>query len=219
MGRYDDEFEGYDDSESPAVLAARVLSGGTVEEVAVKLANNPALLAEVASAMAMPPFALQMQLERLLDGKPSEVIEDAKRSAEMAMTTIESIREERFAGQSVNLRRSLAVSRLEQCYSSIYAMGMQAKDWRAIKAAANVAVDIARVDGSLREKETVESELDRAAKVIEQRRAKALTDARPHDSRIIEAAIVSKPEGVQDGRGSAVPGLEGAAVVGGWGDD
>lgn len=214
MGRHDDiEKEDYSD-QSAAIMAVRNIVGGSPFEVAEQVRDNPAMLAEVAAKMGVPPQMLRVMVRRILEGKPEEIIQEAIDNAQEAVRFVNAQAQNDFENQSSATRKALAVSRLEACYTTLFSMGVRQDDWRAVKAASTVATDIARVDGTLRERDSVESELERARSRIEQRKSAQL--GHEQGSGIIEAAILSQPEGVQRGRAEGgIDELDGAVVVGG----
>lgn len=214
MGRHQDQdIEDYS-SESAGVMAVRNMIGGTPWEAAEQIRDDPVMLAEVAAKMSIPPAMLRSMVKRILAGKPEQIVQEAIDNAAEAVKYVNAQAQQDFENQSSATRKALAVSRLESCYATLFSMGVRQDDWRAVKAASTVAVDIARVDGTLRERDSIESELERAASRIEQRK-KAQLGHEPNSS-IIEAAIVSQPTGVQRGRAeSGIDELGGAVVVGG----
>lgn len=214
MGHRDDQDK-IDYSDEPVgVMAIRNVVGGTPFDIAVEIADDPAALAEVAAKMGIPPKMLRMQLRRILQGRGEEVIQEAVDNAEEAIKFVQMQQQAEFEGQSSATRKALAVNRLEACYTTLFSMGVRQEDWRAVKAAATVAVDIARVDGTLRERDTVEGELEKASRQIQDRKARQL--GREVEGGIIEGAIVSRPAEVGHGNAEgAIAELGGACVVGG----
>lgn len=212
MTRQNNDLKHDYSDEQTAVMAVRNIVGGSTYEIAEQIKDNPALLVEVSAKMGIPPMMLKAQVRRILKGKPEEVIQEAIDSAASAVEYVRVQDQLAFEGQTSAVRKSLAVSRLESCFTTLYSMGVRQEDWRAIKAAATVAVDIARVDGTLKERDTIESELEKAAKHITERKRSAIG----HDtsSGIIEAAIVSQPHGATSAA-AGIDDLGGAQVVGG----
>jgi hypothetical protein len=161
-----------------------------------------------ADALGMSPVELQTLLKRRgagFEGTFSQQIEKARRE----MARARRRRADVLNSQSRDERKALAVARLEMCFNGLMSIGAKTQDAKSIKMAATVALDIARVDGSLNEKTTTETVLEIAAAAIREKKlaqkSRQLTE--DNELRVIDAAIVST--GVrEDGRGE----LQRAAV-------
>lgn len=212
MGRRDeyDDFDSVDPEAIPSALVIQKFVGGSASEVAQHVRDNPSLLVEIAAVMGLPVSMVRLQLERALEGEDRNFIKETVDKAGSALELAHELNSQRFESHTTKMRKALAISRLESCYTTLYSMGVQGNDWRAVKAAATVATDIARVDGTLKEQATIQSELDKAAATIREQRAKRLTH---NPGEIIEGALVGEKE-IEHGRVGGVQDLGGAFPVG-----
>ena len=172
------------------------LGGHVSDEELALLEQDGDQLVEWADSMGMTPIELQLLLKRRgggFDGALNEQIDKAK----SAMRQARKRRADDLNSQSRDERKALAVGRLEMCYNGLMSLGHMMKDKSAIKMAATVAMDIARVDGALSEKTNTETVLELAATAIREQRLadKSRKFAVETELRTIDAAIVSKGQG------------------------
>jgi hypothetical protein len=193
--------------EAPPVLALQMAVGGSVQEIAEEMANNPEMIVEMAAVMGVTVNQLKMQMRRVLVGKSTEMVDRLVNGAGAAMRAATNEQERRLGSQSKAHRKALAVARMEACYNACFTLGLQTSDFKAIKAAANIAKDIASVDGSS-EQVTAESTLEKAADAIRDKRRMRL---KHNPGRTIEGAVVGGE--VRDGE-VEVGDLGGAIPVG-----
>lgn len=172
------------------------LGGHVSDEELALLEQDGDQLVEWADSMGMTPIELQLLLKRRgggFDGALNEQIDKAK----SAMRQARKRRADDLNSQSRDERKALAIGRLEMCYNGLMSLGHMMKDKSAIKMAATVAMDIARVDGALSEKTNTETVLELAATAIREQRLadKSRKFAVETELRTIDAAIVSKGQG------------------------
>ena len=172
------------------------LGGHVSDEELALLEQDGDQMVEWADSMGMTPIELQLLLKRRgggFDGALNEQIDKAK----SAMRQARKRRADDLNSQSRDERKALAIGRLEMCYNGLMSLGHMMKDKSAIKMAATVAMDIARVDGALSEKTNTETVLELAATAIREQRLadKSRKFAVETELRTIDAAIVSKGQG------------------------
>lgn len=179
------------------------LGGHVSEEELALIEQDGDQLVDWADSMGMTPVELQMLLKRRgggYEGLLHEQIDKAK----SAMRAVRRRRADDLNSQSRDERKALAVARLEMCYNGLMSLGHMLKDKSALKMASTVAMDIARVDGSLSEKTNTETVLELAATAIREQRLAMQTRRLQTDNelRTIDAAIVSKGQGNGTGNDS-----------------
>jgi hypothetical protein len=162
----------------------------TLEEVQ-SLKRDPDLIMEYAQDMGLTPF----QLVRMLKSGGHDLegeIKDQTALAAAAMREARAIRSKDLESQTRSERRAIAVTRLEACYRTLMTLGTAKGDGRTIRLAASVAMDIAKVDGTLGFDDSTEKKLEEAAAAIRAQRLNAPVTY--EDGVIVKGAIIKKKE-------------------------